>query len=823
MAKRKRLSGGRENGPPTPEARSPEAAWADASLLSTAGLLNAAAALVAAGVVYAGYWPADSIALQAGAARYLIGLLILAATLAMIASPQLLRPALGDESSGGSGRRLDAAAVVELAVWALAIWMGLSLGVNAEQANLRLGVNEGWWWVAAAATVSATRRCGHPLGVATAWLRLLGGVGVGVAVYGWHQLLIGFPAMREEYRRDPEAMLRGAGFDADPGSAQRILFENRLNDGGPTGTFALANSMAALLLAVAIVMLGLLIHDWHRCGRARRGFLIAMLAIVTGMLLAARSRSAVASLLMVGLLWSGQRLLVALRGQGGAESSGHRSAVRRPLIWLAGLGGMLVAGGWFVMRLANDSEWVSQAPASLAFRLRYWAASRQMLGDQPWFGVGPGQFKARYESYRAAESVEQIADPHNWFWQVATTGGLPAGCLLVGVGIATVGWCLRPRAIVSQAGPGESPEAEAAPRSVYLGGAVAVGLIWVVGGLLGYLPSLDAGLVGTIVGAGYVWAATVPPRSNASTDSAAPRSAAVLRAVVGLAAVAVAIDLLFAGGLTVPGVALPCWLLVGVLVARPAVGVATAPEANGRRPAGEGRGGEGGGAAERLSRLVLGLAGGLLLVGWYLTSVLPLERAAGPLGRFALDWEQGQYGAAESSLRRAMEADRWDPEPAILSAEVAVQLALYEPPRREAWEASWREGEAEALRRAGPDPVTIRRLADNHIWHYQRYGDAAALLAAAELYRRAIELAPSHEAYAAQLAEIYFELGDPRAGELLRRAQRLSESGGLFERTFPYLRLMPARSQGLDEARDRLRRPASELFAERQPAPPVGG
>lgn len=817
MAKRKGLNAGREHGQPTPEARLPEGSRADTTLLSTAGMLNAAGALVAAGVVYAGYWPADSIAVQAGAARYLIGLLILAATLAMIASPQLLQPARGDEPSGAARQRLDTAAVVELAAWAVAIWMGLSLGANADQANLRLGVNEGWWWVAAAATVSATRRCGYPIAVATAWLRILGGVGVGVAVYGWHQLFIGFPAMRAEYRRDPEGMLRGAGFDADPGSAQRILFENRLNDGGPTGTFALANSMAALLLAVVIVMLGLLIHDWRHSGRSRRGFLIAMLAIVAGMLLAARSRSAVASLLVVGALWLGQRLLATVGGHGGGAFRGQRSAVRRSLISIGCLGGMLLAGGWFVVRLANNSEWVSQAPASLAFRLRYWAASWQMLSEQPWFGVGPGQFKARYESYRVAESVEQIADPHNWFWQVVTTGGLPAGCLLVGVGIATAGWCLRRRATASKDCPGESPWAEAAPRAVYLGGAVAVGLIWVLGGLLGYLPSLDAGLVGTILGAGYVWAATVPPRSDAPTDSTAPRSAAALRSAVGWAAVAVAIDLLFAGGLTVPGVALPCWVLVGVLIARPAVGAAESPEAKGSEARGDGPG-----ASDRLSRIILGLSGVLLLACWYLTAVLPLERAAGPLGRFALDWEQGQYGAAESSLRRAMEADRWDPEPAILSADLAVQLALFEPSRRQAWEASWREAEAEALRRAGPDPVTIRRLADNHIWHYQRYGDAAALLSAAELYRRAIELAPAHEAYAAQLAEIYFELDDPRAGELLLQAERLSESGGLFERTFPYLRLMPARSQGLDEARDRLRRTASELFAERQPAPPVG-
>lgn len=808
MAKRKRLTSGRESEPPPAESRTPNELRPRVSLISTAGSLNAAAGLLAAGLVYAGYWPADSVSLQSGAARYLIGLLISAATLAIIASPRILRPARPGEASIAAWRRLDAAGVAELAVWAVAIWMGLSLGANADQANLRIGINEGWWWVAAAATVSATRRCGHPIAAAATWLRMLGGVGVGVAVFGWHQLLIDFPAIRAEYRRDPEAVLRAAGFDADPGSAQRILFENRLNDGGPTGTFALANSMAALLLGVVVVMLGLLIHDWRRCGRLRRGLLIVMLVIVAGMLLAARSRSAVASLMLVALLWLSQQLLTRRGGRAGSELRDRRSTARRALILIGACGGVLLAGGWFVARLADRSEWISQAPASLAFRLRYWAASRQMLGDHPWFGVGPGQFKARYESYRAAESVEQIADPHNWFWQVVTTGGVPAAGLLVGMGIATAWWCLSSRATAAWSGDGESPDPAVTPRAVYLGGAAAVGSVWVLGGLIGYLPTVDAGLIGTILGTGYIWAASVPPGLGDSPAAPPPRSPAALRATAGWAALAIAIDLLFAGGLTVPGVALPLWVLIGLSIARPAV---AAREAS-LQPAGNDHA-----AADRPRRIAVGISGALLLACWYWTAVLPLEREAGPLARFAADWEQGRYGEAASSLRQAMAADRWDPEPAILSADMAVQMALFEPPQRSAWETSWREAEAEALRRAGPDPVTIRRLADNHVWHYQRYGDAAALLSAAGLYRRAIELAPAHETYAAQLAEIYFELADPLAEELLQRAERLSASGGLFERTFPYLRLMPARSQGTDEARDRLRRPASELFAERLP------
>jgi hypothetical protein len=205
----------------------------------------------------------------------------------------------------------------------------------------------------------------------------------------------------------------------------------------------------------------------------------------------------------------------------------------------------------------------------------------------------------------------------------------------------------------------------------------------------------------------------------------------------------------------------------------------------------------------------------ILLAGWYMTAVLPIERGLGAMGRFESAWGAGGESDAVAALRRAAEADRWDPGPTMMLAEIAIQLAVEQPGRRAEWESIWEAAEAETLRRCGDDPVVVRQLADNRLWHYQRYGDRAVLEQGARMYERCVGLAPAHETYAAQLAEIYFELADPRAAEMVSRAERLAGLGGYFERTFPYLRLMPAVRQE-PPARERLRSPASEVLGRRR-------
>lgn len=211
----------------------------------------------------------------------------------------------------------------------------------------------------------------------------------------------------------------------------------------------------------------------------------------------------------------------------------------------------------------------------------------------------------------------------------------------------------------------------------------------------------------------------------------------------------------------------------------------------------------------------LAVVASILLAVWYMTAVLPIERGLGAMGRFESAWGAGGESDAVDALRRAAEADRWDPGPTMMLAEVAIQLAIEQPERRREWESIWEEAESETLRRCGDDPVVLRQLADNRLWHYQRYGDRAVLEQGARMYERCVGLAPAHETYAAQLAEIYFELADARGAEMASKAERLSKLGGYFERTLPYLRLMPAVRQQ-SSVRERVRLPASEVLGRRR-------
>lgn len=771
MAKRKRIAGGsnqqaiagRSSAEPSPSLFTPEK------------LFGFAAGLIAAAIIYAAYWPADSTEVQSGAARYLAGMLIIAGGITMVVRPLWNEPGV---------RRSDR--LIDITAWGLALAMVISTWINAEDSNLRMSVNEMWWWVAAAALFSATRRICCGLNVATVIFHLIISVTLAVAVVGWHQQLIDIPAMIEMYESDPDAMLRAAGIQAAEGSSLRIVFHNRLYDGGPTGTFALANSMAALLVGGLIVIGGVTAQRWSTLTMAQKIGWVIVIMIVGGMLIASRSRSAAGSLAIATLIaltrrwWDGRIMTIA-----------------KVMAAAGGVSGILAAIGW---RFGRHTEWIGQAPASLEVRWRYWIASIKMVAQSPIFGVGPGQFKARYELYRADASTEQIADPHNWFWQIATTGGLLAAIIAI-VFVAAIFWRFRDGASV-----GSGP-IRFRPSVLYTGAGIAVVVIWIGGAMIGYLPTVDAAMLATIAGIAVVWLAI---RSDPGTfDDESSDSKITAQRIAGYAVLAMAIDLMAAGGLIVPGVAITWWVLIaiatmpgGTLAVPQTVPLATVDDSV-----------DSPGTAAVRWRLVIGVATILILSVWYVTAILPVEQSSAAKGRFQATWEQGRGGEAEAALRQAAQADRWDPEPLLQLAAVLAETAIVDSRNRHRWEAAFRDVETQAIERVGRNPVSLRQLGDGQLRLFQRYGDIESLRSAEFLFSSATTLAPAHEAYAAQLAEIYRQLGDDdRARAWAERAVTLSAAGGYYERSLPFVLVMPAEQIGESVIHGEVRRPASEVL-----------
>ena len=56
-----------------------------------------------------------------------------------------------------------------------------------------------------------------------------------------------------------------------------------------------------------------------------------------------------------------------------------------------------------------------------------------MIADRPWLGCGPGNFQDVYTQYKLPEASEEVADPHDFLFEVWATAGTPALLALLGV------------------------------------------------------------------------------------------------------------------------------------------------------------------------------------------------------------------------------------------------------------------------------------------------------------------------------------------------------------------------------------------------------
>jgi len=784
MAKSRRIANDREI---PPLSRTDSIGGSSSRSLFTASTgMQVVAAMASAAIVYVAYWTHDSTEVQQGAARYLVAWLIVAAIIACLSVSRV--------------SRLDLA--IDGVAWGLAGWMAISLIANSHAANLRLGINEWGWWIAIAALVSIGRRVAIGHVVALSLMRLIIAVSIGVAVYGWHQLLIGFPDLIRQYKADPETLLRQAGIVAEQGSAMRIIFENRLYDGGPTGTFALANSLAVMLVGGFVAMIGTLAATWRTHGSGRRLLWLAGIVIVGFMLLATRSRSAVLAILLLSVWF----LLCQIHQ--------HQYWLQRIRSWWRGiivsilLAFVSVAGIGYSLR---SSEWIQQAPASLAIRFNYWRACFEMVRQAPVFGVGPGQFKSRYEQFRAAASSEQIADPHQFLLQTVTAGGVPALALLVTL-IGLLVSHFRQQARTAIEGTVPSAHEEEVELGVVVdsgavvggGGSVVGGVliaivgVWLIGAGLGQLPVFDAAVLATLAAVGFAVLVWGKFGSVQNLDASFPS----LSKIAGYSAVAMGLDLLASGGMTVPGVSLIAWMLIGIAVP------ATMSKESLQDQARLG-----------FSGFTFGFANIAFasLVAWYVSGIAPLEKSQMLQNRFDQAWRRGQIDAAIESLQEATQEDRWDAEPWLQLASVFRSLAIAQPTQRMEWEEKWAIAEQETILRNSRDPVVLRQLGDGRLLHYQRYGERKMLAAADVLYEKAVKLSPSHETYAAQWAEVLRELGDDRAKGVAVESQKLSQAGGYYERRLDFTIILAAKFRGNGLAEKDARGSASKMLAELLP------
>jgi hypothetical protein len=443
----------------------------------------------------------------------------------------------------------------------------------------RPAINLAWEWMAMGVAYLLLRNLPRTREESSVLAVALVVVAIAVSIYGLYQVGVELKPLRDAYRRNPQAVLQF--LKIAPGSPAQAQFEDRLmRSSEPFSTFALANSLAGFIVGPLVMLLAVAYYNLVRGDSTRsRWSALAMAAplilILLVCLILTKSRSA----------WIGLLVGVAV------AAWQSRRLVSTQLMLGAGLAGMVVISTLVAAGLAAgqlDQQVLTQSAMSMRYRWEYWQGTWKVItggqGDpwqalgtaRFWSGIGPGNFRSYYLRYKRPEWSEEILDPHNLFLEVWATGGFGAFLALLAA-LALGIWNLlgSPPQFPARTDAGRSPprsgndqrtpDPRAAPasrrededpdapprRTTWLIASAGAG--WVVVVLLGLLNPFEKDLYSRWLILGVSWLTAVVLVTPLWHRLSIPPF------VLGAAVVAVLINLLAAGGIGIPTVALGLW------------------------------------------------------------------------------------------------------------------------------------------------------------------------------------------------------------------------------------------------------------------------
>lgn len=522
-----------------------------------------------------------------------------------------------------------------------------SLRIVATVGDKRAAVNLAWEWVGIAVCWFLMRQQSRDQTFRRLIAAGLIATGGAIAGLGLYQHYVEFPGMAAKY---------GAMFDrlrqADPVEAASlrqklakdnipvdgpgsILFEKRLRDSRePLGFFALANTLGGFLAVCVIVAVAITLTS--RSAQRHLIPLFSLLAIVGWCLLLTKSRTAwVGTAVGLVALWFGWR-------------EAKRAAGQFRVIAFSLIG--LIVLSWGLSQLGGlDSQVLTEAPKSLQYRLQYWVATSRMIRDHFLFGVGPGQFRLQYLYYKLPEASEEIADPHNLFFDVAANGGLVS---LAGLVFVCGLLLLQLKPVAQESAVHAVTPAQDDVRAATLISVIAA-LSWAC---LLVTGSDDRLLIVLPVAVGLFWwvgrlLATYPGQEGA------------VRVGMAAAAVTLIVHLCGAGGIGMPAVSTLLLTLIGC--------------PGGIREQDQD-------PARSISGLAIGWGlalAGILAGTWYVTGMRPVALVQERMSAGDRHVERGQRQLADSEYSSAAQADEWASEPWRRRAELAYREAVSEQSR----------------------------------------------------------------------------------------------------------------------------------------------
>ncbi len=654
--------------------------------------------------------------------------------------------------------------------FAVAVWIGgqvvSALFVVLTIGDKRAAANLGWEWIAIGIVWLVFRHGIVEWPQRSALLRAMIVTGTVLGSYGLYQHHVSHPQLVAEYSPLFDRLRSASGSEA-AAIAQKlaqagiptegpalVLFEKRLRDSRePMGLFALANTFGGCLAVCLLLTLGEVLAARQR-GAGLRSLVPLMVAagVMGWCLLLTKSRTA-----WIGSA-SGMLVLAALRVApltgvlAGTRLRGLMNS-RRLLLPVALAFAAILASTTLIVSLGGlDRQVLSEAPKSLAYRIQYWQATSRLIADHLWLGVGPGNFRQHYLKYKLPEASEEIADPHNLFFDVAATGGILS---LVGLTVF-LGLAFVAASRWRSTGPTDESSTESKPN--LRASKPDSPMYWAAGGgaVLAFAGSLacfgeweDRLLVLAVVWFVVAWvmdrrAATTDP-GDRFRDSAAALAAAVTLTV----------HLLGAGGIGMPGVSQILVALVAMSLPPPRVSIPTVPSA---RPIGP---------------VVNGVVCAAVIVGLTATSLLPVLKCRGLLRQgLAAGWSTGPNGRATAMtcFRQAALADPWSAEPWRHQFEWSAAAGFQS-------NESFQTAVEQLLEARNRDPVNFwapRNLGT--VWHqkWQRTREREDARQAVEWLRRALDLYPTNAVIRAELA-FALESADERADAVITAQSAIAQ------------------------------------------------
>jgi len=235
-----------------------------------------------------------------------------------------------------------------------------------------------------------------------------------LAVY---QAAVSLPATWDYFQAHRLDILPRLGIE--PGSWKEQMYIDRFF-GGVQASLGHPNVLAALLVLASLAGAGLVREKWSEVAtRGARGIAVVVALVVAVCLVAVfltQSRAAVVAL-AVGFWWL-------------AVAWGVRRRWLRLALYLVPF---LAAAGLAAAAIGTTCPLAAGALKTLACRLDYWRATRDVLRSHGLAGVGLENFGFHYLEHKWPSAPEEVRDPHNLLlsvWSQMGVAGLAAVVVL---------------------------------------------------------------------------------------------------------------------------------------------------------------------------------------------------------------------------------------------------------------------------------------------------------------------------------------------------------------------------------------------------------